>query len=60
MCLVFLTSFFFFFCNFTLISEERLAQLNTELEISRANALEANSNNNESSNLSFEMSEAEM
>lgn len=40
-------------------SEERLAQLTMELETTRVNALEANSNN-EASNLSFEMSEADM
>lgn len=40
-------------------SEERLAQLNMELETTRANMLEANSSN-EASNLSFEMSEADM
>ena len=40
-------------------SEERLAQLNMELETTRVNALEANSSN-EASNLSFEMSEADM
>ena len=40
-------------------SEERLAQLNMELETSRVNALEATASS-DASNLSFEMSEADM
>ncbi len=40
-------------------SEERLAQLNMEVETNRVNALESNSSA-EASNLSFEMSEADM
>ena len=40
-------------------SEERLAQLNMELETNRVSALEENSRK-EASNLSFEMSEADM
>lgn len=44
--------------DFHVCSEERLAQLNMELETSRANALDNSSV--EASNLSFEMSEADM
>ena len=39
-------------------SEERMAQMNLELEMSKANALETTVNAD--SNLSFEMSEADM